>query len=109
MSYIDLNLRQLQSFVTVARTGSFTRAARLLHISQPALTKQVRQLEETLGVRLLDRTTKAVEPTRIGKELAPVVDQLLREIDTVVVNTKELAAGSRGVVRVAALPSVSSS
>jgi len=109
MNHSDLNLRQLQSFVTVARLGSFTRAARLLHLSQPALTKQVRQLEETLGVRLLDRTTRAVEPTRIGKELAPVVDQLLREIDAVVVNTKELAAKSRGVVRVAALPSISSS
>lgn len=108
MAYTDLNLRQLQSFITVARLGSFTRAARLLHLSQPALTKQIRQLEETLGVRLLDRTTRAVEPTRIGKELAPVVDQLLREIDAVVVNTKELAAKSRGVVRVAALPSISS-
>ncbi|HEX8190650.1 MAG TPA: LysR family transcriptional regulator [Pyrinomonadaceae bacterium] len=109
MSYIDINLRQLQSFVTVARLGSFTRAARLLHLSQPALTKQVRQLEGTLGVRLLDRTTRAVEPTRIGQELVPVVEQLLREIDAVVVNTKELAAKSRGVVRVAALPSISSS
>jgi DNA-binding transcriptional LysR family regulator len=109
MSYIDINLRQLQSFVTVARLGSFTRAARLLHLSQPALTKQVRQLEGTLGVRLLDRTTRAVEPTRIGQELVPVVEQLLREIDAVVFNTKELAAKSRGVVRVAALPSISSS
>src|ERR671938_1927365 len=108
MSYIDLNLRQLQSFVTVARLGSFTRAARLLHLSQPALTKQIRQLEETLGVRLLDRTTRAVEPTHIGKELAPVVDQLLRELEAVVVNTKELATKSRGVVRVAALPSIAS-
>ncbi|MGH9765787.1 MAG: LysR substrate-binding domain-containing protein, partial [Blastocatellia bacterium] len=80
----------------------------LLHLSQPALTKQVRQLEETLGVRLLDRNTRTVGVTRIGKELAPVVDQLLREIDAVVANTKELAEKSRGVARVAALPSISS-
>jgi DNA-binding transcriptional LysR family regulator len=46
--------------------------------------------------------------TRIGKELAPVVEQLLREIDAVVINTKELADKSRGVIRVAALPSLSS-
>src|SRR5215813_424397 len=108
MNYIDLNLRQMQSFITVARLGSFTRAAHLLHLSQPALTKQIRQLEETLGVRLLDRNTRMVGLTRIGKELAPVVDQLLREIEAVVVNTKELAEKSRGVIRVAALPSISS-
>ena len=108
MSYIDLNLRQLRTFVTVGRLGSFTRAARLLHLSQPALTKQLHHLEETLGVRLLDRNTRTVALTRIGKELAPVVDQLLREIEAVVVNTKELAARSRGVIRIAALPSISS-
>src|SRR4030095_15689453 len=101
MAYIDLNLRQLQSFVTVARLGSFTRAARLMHLSQPALTKQVRQLEETLGVRLCDRSTRTVELTRIGNELAPVVTQLLQEIEAVVANTKELAAQSRGVIRIA--------
>jgi LysR family transcriptional regulator, carnitine catabolism transcriptional activator len=108
MNPIDLNLRQLQTFVTVARLGSFTRAAHLLHLSQPALTKQLRQLEETLGVRLLDRNTRTVGLTRIGKELAPVIDQLLREIGAVVTNTKELAEKSRGVIRVAALPSISS-
>jgi DNA-binding transcriptional LysR family regulator len=108
MNYIDLNLRQLQTFITVARLGSFTRAAHLLHLSQPALTKQLRQLEETLDVRLLDRNTRTVELTRIGRELAPVVDQLLREIEAVVVNTKELAEKSRGVTRIAALPSISS-
>jgi DNA-binding transcriptional LysR family regulator len=108
MNHFDLNLRQLQTFVTVARLGSFTRAARLLHLSQPALTKQVRQLEETLGVRLFDRATRTIELTRIGKELAPVVTQLLQEIEAVVVNTKELAAQSRGVIWVASLPSISS-
>ncbi len=108
MNYIDLNLRQLQTFVTVARLGSFTRAAQLLHLSQPALTKQIRQLEETLSVRLFDRNTRTVELTRIGKELAPVVDQLLRELDGIVVNTKGLAEKSRGVIRVAALPSICS-
>src|SRR5215204_5666278 len=108
MNNFDPNLRQLRAFVVVARLGSFTRAAHLLHLSQPALTKQVRQLEETLGVRLLDRNTRAVELTRIGKGLAPVVTQLLQEIDAVLARTKQLAAKSRGVVRVAALPSLSS-
>src|SRR4029078_11985711 len=108
MKYIDLNLRQLQTFVPVAQLASFTRAAQMLHLSQPALTKQVRQLEETLGVRLFDRNTRTVELTRIGKELAPVVSQLLQEIEAVVVNTKALAAQSRGAIRIAALPSIAS-
>jgi DNA-binding transcriptional LysR family regulator len=107
MNYFDLNLRQLQTFVTVAQVSSFTRAARLLHLSQPALTKQVRQLEETLGVRLFDRNTRTVELTRIGKELVPAFKELLQEIEAVVTSTKELAAQSRGVVRIAALPSIS--
>jgi DNA-binding transcriptional LysR family regulator len=108
MKYIDLNLRQLQTFVTVAQLSSFTRAAQMLHLSQPALTKQIRQLEETLGVRLFDRNTRTVELTRIGRELAPVVNQLLQELDVVVVKTKGLAEKSRGVIRIAALPSISS-
>jgi DNA-binding transcriptional LysR family regulator len=108
MNYFDLNLRQLQTFVTVARLNSFTRAARIMSLSQPALTKQVRQLEESLGVRLFDRNTRTVELTRIGKELAPVVTQLLQEIEAVVVNTKELAAQNRGLIRIASLPSISS-
>jgi DNA-binding transcriptional LysR family regulator len=100
MSYNDLNLRQLQAFVKVAHVGSFTRAAHLLHLSQPALTKQIRQLEQTLSVRLFDRNTRTVELTRIGRDLAPVVEQLLREVEAIVVNTKELAEKSRGVIRV---------
>jgi DNA-binding transcriptional LysR family regulator len=108
MNYNDLSLRQFQAFVTVARLRSFTRAAHLLHLSQPALTKQVRQLEETLRVRLFDRNTRTVELTRIGNELAPAVGQLLREIDALLQNTSELAEKSRGVIRIAALPSISS-
>jgi DNA-binding transcriptional LysR family regulator len=108
MNHADLNLRQLHSFVTVARLGSFTRAAHLLHLSQPALTKQVRQLEQTLSVRLFDRNTRTVELTRIGRELAPAIEKLLREIDAIVANTRGLAEKSKGVIRIAALPSISS-
>jgi DNA-binding transcriptional LysR family regulator len=106
MNYIDLNLRQLQTFVTVSKLKSFTRAAQLLHLTQPALTKQIRQLEEILGVRLLDRNTRSVELTRIGKELIPVIEHLLLEMDAVIVRTKQLGVKSRGVIRMAALPSI---
>ena len=61
----------------VARFSSFTRAADLLHLTQPALTVQIRQLEQALGVKLFDRSTRAVELTRIGRELLPVLERLL--------------------------------
>ncbi len=108
MNKFDLNFRHLQAFVTVARLNSFTRAAKLLHVSQPALTKQIRQLEKTLGIRLFDRDTRTVALTHMGTELNPVVAQLLREIEGVVFNTQELAAKGRGILRVAALPSLCS-
>jgi DNA-binding transcriptional LysR family regulator len=77
-----------------------------LHLSQPALTVQIRRLEDALAVRLLDRNTRTVELTRVGRELAPVLQRLLRELDTVVIDTRDLAAKRYGVVRIAALPSV---
>src|SRR3954452_21620672 len=103
---MDLSLRQIRAFVSVAHLKSFTRAASVLHLSQPALTVQIRRLEDALAVRLLDRNTRTVELTRVGRELAPVFQRLLRELDTVVIDTRDLAAKRYGVVRIAALPSV---
>lgn len=104
---MSVNFQHLKAFVTVARLSSFVQAARLLHVSQPALTVQVRQLEKTLGVRLLDRNTRSVRATQIGRELAPVVERLLREVECLVENTRQLSVRQRGLVTVAALPSVS--
>jgi DNA-binding transcriptional LysR family regulator len=104
----NLNFRHLEAFVAVAMAGSFTRAAKSLHVSQPALTVQIRQLEETIGVRLLDRNTRTVALTRIGQQLFPVVQRLLGEIEGVVHHAREMASGVRGSVSVAALPSVCS-
>lgn len=102
----NLNLRHLEAFVAVAAAGNFTRAAQALHVSQPALTVQIRQLEEAVGVRLLDRNTRSVKLTRIGQQLAPVVQRVLREIDAILLNAHDLATGDRGSVSIAALPSV---
>ena len=102
----DLSLRQIRAFVSVAHLKSFTHAATLLHLSQPALTVQIRRLEEALAVKLLDRNTRSVELTRVGRELAAVFQRLLRELDAVVIDTRDLAAKRYGVVRLAALPSV---
>ena len=102
---MDVNLRQVRAFVSVAHLKSFTRTARLLHISQPALTIQIRKLEEDLQVKLLDRNSRKVDLTRIGLELVPVFQRVLHELDSVVIDTRALATTQHGVVRIAALPS----
>lgn len=98
-------MRQVRAFVSVAQLQSFTRAATLLHISQPALTVQIHKLEEILAVRLLDRNSRSVGITRVGRELLPVFQRILRELDAVVADTRGLASRKHGVVRLAVLPS----
>jgi len=105
---MDIALPQIRSFVTVARLKSFTLAARLLHVSQPALTVQIRRLEDTLKTRLLDRSSRSVELTRAGAEVLPGFEKILRDIDTLVLDVREGATKQRGVIRLAALPSIAS-
>ena len=105
---MNLTLRDLEAFRGVARFGSFTRAARSLNMSQPALTVRIHHLEDALGVRLLDRTTRSVALTEVGREFLPTAERVLGEIDAVAVNVRDLASGRRGLVTIAALPSVAS-
>jgi DNA-binding transcriptional LysR family regulator len=79
---ITENYDQLALFALVARERSFTRAAAKLGMSQPALSRVIRQLEERLGVRLLARTTRSVSPTEAGERLLRVVAPRFEEIDT---------------------------
>lgn len=72
---------QLAIFAAVAQERSFTRAAAKLGMSQPALSRAMRQLEERLGVRLLARTTRSVAPTEAGEHLLRVVAPRFEEID----------------------------
>jgi DNA-binding transcriptional LysR family regulator len=102
---MDISLRQLRAFVAVARLRSFTQAAALLHLSQPTLTVQIRRLEQALRLRLFDRNPRSVDLTRIGRELLPAFERTLQDLDSVLVDLREVAAERRGVVRIAALPS----
>ena len=106
---MDMNLRQVRAFVTVARLSSFTRAAERLHLSQPALTVQFRKLEEALRCRLLDRHSRAVQLTRVGRELLPRLQRTLEDLDGIVVDTHARGAGRGGTVRIASLPSFAAS
>jgi DNA-binding transcriptional LysR family regulator len=102
---MDPDLRQIRAFATVAQLGSFTRAANRLHVSQPALTIQIRNLEEALGLRLFDRNTRTVALTRIGRDLLPALQRILRDLDAVVAEARDVAAMRHGIVRIAVLPS----
>lgn len=106
---MNVTLRQLQAFCAVARLGSFTKAAAALHTTQPALSVQIGQLEDSLGLRLFDRTTRAVGITRVGQDLLPRAERTLAELSELVASATGLGTKSSGRVLVAALPSVASS
>jgi LysR family cyn operon transcriptional activator len=74
-------LRHARYLVAIADHGSFTRAAAELHVSQPALSQQIRQLEEMLGARLLDRTGRIVRPTDAGRAYIDHARRALREFE----------------------------
>ena len=66
---LKITLKQVESFLAVAESGSFSSAARHLHVAQPALSQAVKDLEAELGIRLFDRTTRKVMLTEAGREL----------------------------------------
>ncbi|MEV6930978.1 LysR family transcriptional regulator [Dactylosporangium sp. NPDC051485] len=78
---MDAHLRDLRYFTAVAEELSFTRAARRLHVSQPALSKQVAQLESALRARLFDRSRRAIALSPAGSALLPHARELLRMWD----------------------------
>jgi DNA-binding transcriptional LysR family regulator len=102
----NIDLHQLRIFVAVARLGNFTRAAERLNLSQPSLSLHIRQLEQDLGVRLLDRSTRSVALTRAGEDFLPTAERLLDDFQSAVASVADLAARRRGRVAVAVLPSV---
>jgi DNA-binding transcriptional LysR family regulator len=105
---MNIDMRQLRAFATIGRLGSFTKAAEALFISQPALSAQVRHLEEALELKLFDRSTRSVALTQVGRDLLPVVDRVLGEFEAVIARARNVAQVNIGRVSVAALPSVSS-
>lgn len=93
---------QLAIFSVVARERSFTRAAAKLGVSQPALSRTMRQLEERLGVRLLARTTRSVSPTEAGEHLLQVIGPRFEEIDHELALLSEFRDKPAGKLRITA-------
>ncbi|MEP1209209.1 MAG: LysR family transcriptional regulator [Rhizobiaceae bacterium] len=97
-----MDLRQLQYFMTVLENRSFGRAAEILHISQPALSKAVKRLEDDLGVKLLDRLPRGVSPTLFGEALAAHASLIDGEIGRAKDAIEALKEGNSGRVVVGA-------
>jgi DNA-binding transcriptional LysR family regulator len=106
---MDLNLRDIRALVAVAEAGSFTRAAQRLHLSQPALTVQIRRLEEAVGARLFDRNSRNVALTPTGRELLPLLRKSLRDMESVLRDARALGEGESGTIRIACLPTFAAS
>ena len=106
---MNYTVGQLRAFLALADEGGFTRAAARLHLSQPALTVQIRNLEQALGAKLFDRDARGATLTAIGASMAPALRRLLSEIDSTLDEALESAAGRRGTIRIAALPSFAAS
>lgn len=99
---MDVTLRQLRALLAVAKTGSFTRAAESMHITQSAFSGLIRELESQLGVRLVDRSTRQAQLSDVGKTFHDMVAGLLRELDEALANVDGLKRLRHGVVRIAA-------
>ncbi len=94
------NLNDLLAFVTVAREGSFTRAAAALGVTQSALSQAIRGLEGRLRIRLLTRTTRSVAPTAAGERLARAIGHRFEEIEAELDALTELRDKPAGTVRI---------
>lgn len=96
----------VQAFVGVAEHGGFGRAARALHLTQTALTRRIQKLEAYLGLRLLDRTTRRVELTAVGRDFLPQARALVAEMTQAVDRLKHAAQTGAGELTLACIPSM---
>jgi len=102
---INFDLNDLLAFRAVAEQQNFRRAAETVHLSQPAFSRRIDKLEQALGVRLLERTTRRVTLTAVGRDFERKVRELLDELDTTLLGIRGVAATRMGEVTVACVPS----
>ena len=99
---MHVTLRQLRAFVEVVESSSFSEAAKSMHLSQAALSGLIKELEDRVGVRLLDRNTRSVAPSAVGEAFEPMVRRVLASLDEALDSLTNLKELRRGLVRVAA-------
>ncbi|MFH8809634.1 LysR family transcriptional regulator [Streptomyces hygroscopicus] len=102
-----MDVKQLKAIVTVAEVGSVTRAAELLHLVQPAVTRQIRTLEQELGVSLFERTAQGMRPTRAGSIMVDRARRALGELERARAEVRPAPGTVAGIVTIGLLESTS--
>lgn len=104
---MNYTLRQLKVFVAVAAHGSFSQAGQMIGLSQSAVSHSIKELENEMGIRLLDRTTREVVLTEAGEQLASRLEHLLEELNNTLLDVRSYGQQRSGTVRVAASQTIS--
>lgn len=102
---INFDLQDLQAFAAAAELGNFRKAAEAVHISQPAFSRRIDKLEAALGVRLIDRNTRSMSLTGVGRDFARKVRLLLDDLDETLLGIREVGGARMGEVTIACVPS----
>jgi DNA-binding transcriptional LysR family regulator len=98
----------IQAFVVIAELGGFSKAAEHLHVTQTALTRRVQKLESYFGLRLLDRTTRYVELTAVGRDFLPQAKSIVSEMTMAVGRLKDMSRSAKGNFTIACVPTMAS-
>lgn len=99
-------IRQLRAFLAVYQLRKLSAAAQKLFVTQSAVSMLIRQLEEGLDTRLFDRTTRSLKPTVAGEQMMLTVERILRDVDSLSADFRELATLERGRVTLAITPTL---
>jgi len=102
---INIKYRPLKAFLLAVDTGSFTHAANHLGVTQPSFTALIQDLEEVLGLRLFERTTRSISLTSAGQDFYARVQRPIADLEEAYRSLADLAAVRRGNVALGALPS----
>lgn len=100
-----IDIREIKYFLTIAEEGNITAAANRLHIAQPPLSRQMKQLEEQLGVLLFERGKRKVKLTEAGRLLCCRAEQILELMNTTIKELKDFDTGVRGTLSIGAVTS----
>ena len=103
---MKLDILGLQAFIAIADHGGFGRAAERLHLTQTALTRRLQNLEDSLGVRLVERTTRSTALSELGRAFLPRARRLVDDLGAALNEIRETGKALRGDVTIACVPTV---
>jgi DNA-binding transcriptional LysR family regulator len=106
---MNVSIRQLKAFVQASQSGSFSAAAQVLGMTQPALSQLIRQMEDTLGLALFHRTTRRMALTVAGQEMLGKAKRTLHQLDDFKRHADDLHAGRQGTLTLGVIASVACS